>query len=364
MRIQVGSKSSAAIQLDTGTVQGSPLLFDLFINALLRLLDSTGISHRVRGVSNWNHQVFADDLSLYVCSTEDANTLLDIVSAFQEWSSLKISIKKSLATGALYGRGETQRQQEASAESRKRKAPVLLQHTSKAVLQKTQGLENLPCDSVDDTQSDDEDVVTACDELTRRSLLQRCATCSRNRSPHHFKSQSKRQCTQCFESWIPQSIRYQGDESKTVYGKTPIRPLGIHHKMWLDAKSQRRKVIDSAIEVATYLYKNDNLRTDQRLQVISMCLPYLFSFSAPLIDWPESDLKLPTAVWIRAHKNAWDLGESTANCLFTFPMDKGGLQVKLPLGTLFTLVWGNLERCSQFDDGTWQMLALCYQQAL
>jgi len=53
MRIQVGSKSSAAIQLDTGTVQGSalfPLLFDLSINALLRLLDSTGISHRVRDV--------------------------------------------------------------------------------------------------------------------------------------------------------------------------------------------------------------------------------------------------------------------------------------------------------------------------
>ena len=48
MRILVGDKSSAAIQLDTGTVEGSalcPLLFDLFINALLRLLDSTGISH-------------------------------------------------------------------------------------------------------------------------------------------------------------------------------------------------------------------------------------------------------------------------------------------------------------------------------
>ena len=86
MRIQVGSKSSAAIQLDTGTVHGSalsPLLFDLFINALLRLLDSAGISHCVRGVSNWNHQAFADDLSLYVGSTEDANTLLDIVKARQ-----------------------------------------------------------------------------------------------------------------------------------------------------------------------------------------------------------------------------------------------------------------------------------------
>ena len=27
-------------------------------------------------------------------------------------------------------------------------------------------------------------------------------------------------------------------------------------------------------------------------------------------------------------------------------------------------MWGNLERCSQFDDGTRQMLALCYQEAL
>jgi len=84
MQILVGSKSSAAIQLDTGTVKGSalsPLLFDLFINALLRFLDSTGISHRVRGVPDWNHQAFADDLSLYVGSTEDANTLLDIFLA-------------------------------------------------------------------------------------------------------------------------------------------------------------------------------------------------------------------------------------------------------------------------------------------
>ena len=74
----------------------SPLLFDLFINALLQLLDSTGIFHRVRGVPDW---------------------------------------------------------------------------ISKAVLRKTQDLEDLTGDSADDTQSDDEEVVTACDELTRRSLL-------------------------------------------------------------------------------------------------------------------------------------------------------------------------------------------------
>jgi len=206
------------------------------------------------------------------------------VSAFQEWSGLKISIKKSLATGALYGRGETQRQKEASAESHKQKAPVLPQYTFKAVLQKTQDLENHTYDSADDTQSHDEDVITACDKLTRRNLLQRCATCCRNRSPHHFTSESKSQCTQCFKAWIPQGIRCQSDELKTVHGKIPIWLLGIHHNMCLDAKSQRRKVIDSAIKVAAYLYKNDNLRIDQRLKVTSMCLPSLFSFSAPLID--------------------------------------------------------------------------------
>ena len=161
MRIKVGSKSLAASQLDTGTVQDSalsPLLFDLFLNALLRLLDSTGISHRVRGVPDWNHQAFADDLSLYVSSIEDVNTLLHIVSEFQEWSGLKISIKKSLATGTLYGKGETQRQKDASAESRKRKAPVLPQYISKAVLQETQALENLHCDSADDIHSEEKDV--------------------------------------------------------------------------------------------------------------------------------------------------------------------------------------------------------------
>ena len=130
--------------------------------------------------------------------------------------------------------------------------------------------------------------------------------------------------------------------------------------MWLDAKSQRRKVIDAAIEVAAYLYKNDNIRIDQRLMVISMCLSSLFSFSAPLIGWPESDFKLLTAVWVRAYKNAWNLGKSTATCLFTFPREKGGLRVKLPLGTLMTSVWGKLERCCQFGDGTRQMLAMCY----
>ena len=53
----------------------------------------------------------------------------------------------------------------------------------------------------------------------------------------------------------------------------------------------------------------NNLRIDQRLKVISMCLPSLFSFSAPLIDWPKSDLKLLTTVWIKSIQKCLELRE-------------------------------------------------------
>jgi len=97
---------------------------------------------------------------------------------------------------------------------------------------------------------------------------------------HLFKSESKAQYTKCFKSWIPSGIQYQGEELKTVHGKTLIRLIVIHHSMCLDAKSQQHKVIDAVIEVAAYLYKNDILRFAQWLKVISMCLPP-FSPSQP-----------------------------------------------------------------------------------
>jgi len=128
--------------------------------------------------------------------------------------------------------------------------------------------------------------------------------------------------------------------------------------MWLDSSAQRRKVIDGAIEEASYLRKNEDLRIDQALKVVSMCLPPLFSFSAPLIRWPEADFKILTAVWLRAYKNALNKGSSTAACLLTFPRENGGLQVKLPLVTLFDSMWGKLERSQQFDDSTRQMMKL------
>jgi len=84
-------------------------------------------------------------------------------------------------------------------------------------------------------------------------------------------------------------------------------------------------VIDGAIEAASYLRKNEDLRTDQALKVVSMCLPSLFSFSAHLIRWPQADFNTLMATWLRAYKNAWNIGRSTAACILTFLRENGGL---------------------------------------
>ena len=105
MKTTVGTRCSAPIQLDTGTVHGSvlsPLLFDLFLNALLRLLDATRITHGIKRTPQWNHAAFADDLSIYVGTVRNGNKLLDVIHEFEFWSGLQISIPKSVATGAMY----------------------------------------------------------------------------------------------------------------------------------------------------------------------------------------------------------------------------------------------------------------------
>jgi len=113
---------SAPIKLDTGTVQGlilSPLLFDLFLNALLRLPDATGITHGIKRTPQWNHAAFADNLSIYVCTV--TNKLLDVIHEFEFWSGLRISIPKSLATGAMYGTSTARRQEGAKVDAAQRK---------------------------------------------------------------------------------------------------------------------------------------------------------------------------------------------------------------------------------------------------
>jgi len=52
----------------------APLLFDIFLNALVRLLDTTGITHGIRRTSRWNHAAFADETCPYTCAPSETRT--------------------------------------------------------------------------------------------------------------------------------------------------------------------------------------------------------------------------------------------------------------------------------------------------
>ena len=68
---------------------------------LIQIRDSTGITHGIKRTPQWNHAAFADDLSIYVGTVRDGNKLLEVIHEFEFWSGLRISIPKSVATGAI-----------------------------------------------------------------------------------------------------------------------------------------------------------------------------------------------------------------------------------------------------------------------
>jgi len=228
MKIQVGTGCSAPIQLDTGTVQGSvlsPLLFDLFLNALLRLLDATGITHGIRRTPQWNHAAFADDLSIYVCNVRDANKLLDVIHELEFLSGLRISIQKSLATGAMYGTGSGRRLERAKTNVAKRKrdtGPDILNPQIQALRAMDEALD------VDNTTQ----LNTKGHEAWRTNLVamsRQCPICNKKKGNCHFPTQLhiNPTCLECKFTWKPSEIKYKGTNRKVIHGWTPIRLLGI-----------------------------------------------------------------------------------------------------------------------------------------
>jgi hypothetical protein len=109
MQICVGENTTADIFMDTGTAQGSdlsPLLFILFINALLRLFDDPELHHGESGAPRFNQLAFADDLSLHLNSEAIANRLLTKVHLFEKCSGLRIALTKSFVSAVMDGKGK------------------------------------------------------------------------------------------------------------------------------------------------------------------------------------------------------------------------------------------------------------------
>jgi len=300
MKITVGTGCSAPIQLDTETVQGSvlsPLLFDLFLNALLRLLDATGIKHGIKRTPQWNHAAFADDLSIYVCTVRDANKILDVIHEFESWSGLWISIPKSLATGAMYGTGMEIRQEGAKADAAKRKrdaGPDILKLQIQALGAMDEALD---ANNIAKLSTKGQEAW----RINSATMYRQCPICNIKKGNCHFptKLHLNPPCLECKHAWKPSGIKFSRTSLKVIHGKTPIRLLGIRYNMWLDSTAQRHYVVmDGITDMACFLRKNRDISIENRLRLIECTLAPLLAFSGLVIIWPEKEFKRLTATFV------------------------------------------------------------------
>jgi len=211
----------------------------------------------IRRTPQWNHAAFADDLSIHVCTVRDANKLLDVIHEFEFWSGLRISILKSLATGAMYGVGSEWRSGRAKTDTAKRKREAGLDILNPQIRALGAMDEALDTDNtIQLSTKGQEDWQTILATMSRL-----CHICNKKKGNCHFptKLHLNPPCLECQHAWKPAGIKYKGTDLKRIHGRAPIRLLGIRYNMWLDSTAQRRYVMDGITEMACFLRKNRNL---------------------------------------------------------------------------------------------------------
>jgi hypothetical protein len=356
MRLHDGAHETADVFMDTGTAQGSalsPLLFILFINALLRLFDNSELHHGVDRVPQFNHLAFADDLSLYLNSEANANKLLEKVLQFEHWSGLRLALSKSFITGVLHGKGAARRTSALARDPRGGSEKPTRAHLSDLIMIEDDGDEGL--------------LVRRPDPKATEQF--RCARCLQDRSSGQFlpgaanAEDKDKICLSCRSQWIPSGVVYNGHPLPIIPGSSPTRFLGIHGDMRGECSMQISLVFQKSAFIVNFL-REKKLSTRHSLSLVSMTLPSYVRFPSGVISWTGSSLLKLDRLWMQAYKMACGVSRSTASCIMRFPSALGGRNLPTPLAVICETVWNHLESCCFDAGGLRELLLLEYNEAL
>ena len=356
MRVCVGEHETADIFMDTGTAQGSalsPLLFILFINALLRLLDQSELHHGVTGAPKFSHLAFADDLSLYVNSEASANKLLEKIHLFEKWSGLRIALSKSFVTAVMHGKGDVPIVPETTRGSRSSAAGPLRAHLWDLIAVEEDGPDSL---------------LVRVPESTGAKPI-RCTSCQKDRSSGCFPLDkqglvdSAPICLPCRSQWLTSGVSYAGNPLLVIPGSSPTRFLGIHGDMRGDCSKQISIIFQQSAAIIVFLQEK-KLSIRHSLSLVSMTLPSYVRFPSGVLSWTIGALRTLDRLWMRAYKMACGVSQSTASCILRLPAELGGRNLPTPLAAVCETLWNHLESCCLGSGGLRELFFLEYQEAL
>ena len=112
-KIKLYFAETGPIKIERGTIQGdtsSPLLFLIFIEPLLRWLQSGGRGYKYGCLSKslyadhtTSASAYADDMLAAALSATDLARQVDKIEAVVNWSGMAVNVKKCVVTGILWG---------------------------------------------------------------------------------------------------------------------------------------------------------------------------------------------------------------------------------------------------------------------